>query len=168
MNILELTEMPKFISEDMNVSNKIRALNKAGYKRADIARFLNKRYQHVRNVLVQDAQVTKGNLPATDDNAANIDATLPRRCRAIISNEGRILIPAEFRDGMNVKAGEQVSLILEDGVLSIISPSTGIRKAQELVRKYIPENVSLVDELIKERRWEAAKEEQELRDGFPE
>ncbi len=33
-------------------SSKIRALNAKGYKRADIARFLGKRYQHVRNVLV--------------------------------------------------------------------------------------------------------------------
>ncbi len=40
--------------EGLNVSNSIRFLNKAGYSRADIARSLNKRYQHVRNVLVED------------------------------------------------------------------------------------------------------------------
>lgn len=34
-------------------SSKIRTLNSKGHSRADIARFLDIRYQHVRNVLVQ-------------------------------------------------------------------------------------------------------------------
>ncbi len=38
------------------VADKIRALAGAGVARADIARFLGKRYQHVRNVLEGDAQ----------------------------------------------------------------------------------------------------------------
>ena len=36
-----------------NTSQKIRYLNSVGVPRADIARILNKRYQHVRNVLEQ-------------------------------------------------------------------------------------------------------------------
>ncbi len=36
-----------------------------------------------------------------------------------------------------------------------------IKRVQESVRKHAPEGVSLVDELIAERCWEAAKEEQE-------
>ena len=36
-----------------------------------------------------------------------------------------------------------------------------IKRVQEEVRKHVPEGVSLVDELIEERCWEAAKEEQE-------
>ncbi len=38
-----------------------------------------------------------------------------------------------------------------------------IRRVQERVKEYVPEGVSLVDELIEERCWEAAKEEQEIR-----
>jgi hypothetical protein len=33
-------------------SSQIRYLNSIGWKRGDIARLLNKRYQHVRNVLI--------------------------------------------------------------------------------------------------------------------
>ena len=40
---------------DLNTSQKIRALNKLGLPRAEIARRLGKRYQHVRNVLVAEA-----------------------------------------------------------------------------------------------------------------
>src|ERR1700753_1713892 len=42
------------------VADKIRALAAAGVPRADIARFLGKRYQHVRNVLEGDAQSAGG------------------------------------------------------------------------------------------------------------
>ena len=43
-----------FIASTASVSDKIRALAAAGYSRADIARMLGKRYQHVRNVLEAD------------------------------------------------------------------------------------------------------------------
>ncbi len=39
--------------------------------------------------------------------------------------------------------------------------AAAIKRVQELVRKHVPEGVSLVDELIEERCWEVAKEEQE-------
>ena len=39
--------------------------------------------------------------------------------------------------------------------------AAAIRRVQKLVKKHVPEGVSLVDELIAERCWEAAKEEQE-------
>lgn len=37
----------------------------------------------------------------------------------------------------------------------------GIRRAQERVRRYVPEGVSLSDELIAERRAEARRENEE-------
>ncbi len=39
--------------------------------------------------------------------------------------------------------------------------TAAIKRVQELVRKHVPEGVSLVDELIEERCWEAAKDEQD-------
>ena len=52
-------ETPKLstsITTELNslptISSKIRYLNKKGYDRGDISRILQKRYQHVRNVLI--------------------------------------------------------------------------------------------------------------------
>ncbi len=42
------------VNAPLTVSDKIRKLDDAGYPRAEIARLLNKRYQHVRNVLEGD------------------------------------------------------------------------------------------------------------------
>jgi len=39
-------------NNSMNTSQKIRALDKLGLTRGAIAKLLNKRYQHVRNVLI--------------------------------------------------------------------------------------------------------------------
>ncbi len=78
--------------------------------------------------------------------------------RIQIGAGGRIVIPAEVRNAMNVNDGDTLSARVEDGALILMSPDTAIRKAQELVRRYIPEGVSLVDELIAERRAEAARE----------
>ena len=50
-------EVTKIVSDPkLNISGKIRALDSYGVPRAEIAKLLNKRYQHVRNVLVADEQ----------------------------------------------------------------------------------------------------------------
>ena len=41
---------------------------------------------------------------------------------------------------------------LEDEEVSLLAPDCAIRRAQEIVRRYVPEGQSLVDELIEERR----------------
>ena len=50
----------------------------------------------------------------------------------------------------------------EEGSLVLETREQGLRRARALVRKYIPEGVSLSDELIAERRLEA---ECEFNDG---
>ena len=53
---LNADQMAALVEPFSTVSDRIRALDAAGIQRADIARFLGKRYQHVRNVLEGDAQ----------------------------------------------------------------------------------------------------------------
>src|SRR6201992_1996492 len=52
----EADRLASIAAPHTTVAGKIRALAGAGVPRADIARFLGKRYQHVRNVLEDDAQ----------------------------------------------------------------------------------------------------------------
>lgn len=78
--------------------------------------------------------------------------------RARLNQNGRIVIPAAMREALQIKPGDELLLQVEDGELRVTSQMQRIRRAQELVRKYIPADVSLVDGLIAERR-EAAKRE---------
>ena len=54
-------QMNAIVAAQTTTSAKIRALAAAGVKRDDIARFLNKRYQHIRNVLVDSELKTEAN-----------------------------------------------------------------------------------------------------------
>ncbi len=77
---------------------------------------------------------------------------------ARVNENGRVVIPASYRKALGIKAGDEVILRMEDGELRITTMKRRIERTQRLVRKYVKPGVSLVDELIAERR-EAAKRE---------
>jgi bifunctional DNA-binding transcriptional regulator/antitoxin component of YhaV-PrlF toxin-antitoxin module len=72
-----------------------------------------------------------------------------------------VALPAEFRKALGVGVGDSVVIELKDGELRLRSLDATIKRAQEMVRKYVPDGASLADELIRERREEAARESQE-------
>jgi AbrB family looped-hinge helix DNA binding protein len=78
-----------------------------------------------------------------------------------IAPGGRVVIPAEFRKALGVEIGDDVVIELTNGELRLRSFDAALKRVQEIVRRYVPEGVSLADELIRERREEAAREESE-------
>ncbi len=74
--------------------------------------------------------------------------------RAKLAEGGRIVIPAEYRQAMGLQVGDEVILQLDGEELRIFTISQAIKRAQELVRRFIPQNRSLADELIAERKKE--------------
>lgn len=54
-------------------------------------------------------------------------------------------------------AGDQVVVDLKDGDLRVRSLDAVIERAQALVRRYVPDNIPLAEELIADRRAEAAR-----------
>jgi AbrB family looped-hinge helix DNA binding protein len=78
--------------------------------------------------------------------------------KTTLGEGGRIVIPAGYRKAMGIKPGDEILLILEDNEIRLLSTRKAIARVQASVRKYVPEGVSLVDELIKERREEASRE----------
>lgn len=81
-----------------------------------------------------------------------------RPIRAKVGEDGTVVIPASIRDELGICAGKDVLMLVEDGELRVFTIRRGIERAQEIVRRFVPEGVSLVDELIAERRAEAARE----------
>ncbi len=77
--------------------------------------------------------------------------------RTTIGEGGRLVIPAAYRKALGLKPGDEVLLELEDGELRVVSTRQAIARAQTLLRRYIPRGRSLSEELIKERREEAAR-----------
>lgn len=76
-----------------------------------------------------------------------------------IDNQGRVMLPAWWRRREGVDPSTELCVaVTEEGALVVETREQGLRRARALIRKYIPEGVSLSGELIAERRAEAARE----------
>lgn len=78
--------------------------------------------------------------------------------RARINENGRVVIPAAFRKALGINPGDELVFCLEDDELRITTIKQRIARAQRMVRKHVKAGVSLVDELLAERRAEARRE----------
>jgi AbrB family looped-hinge helix DNA binding protein len=78
--------------------------------------------------------------------------------RGRLVSGGRLQVPAEIRRALGLKDGDSVTLEVVDGELRVVPYREVIRRIQQEVREHIPPGVSLVDELIADRRAEAAGE----------
>lgn len=79
--------------------------------------------------------------------------------RVKIGEGGRIVIPVRMRNAVGAKVGDSVTLSLEENSIHITTQKDALQRLQELVRRHVPEGVSLADEMIRDRREEAAREE---------
>jgi AbrB family looped-hinge helix DNA binding protein len=81
----------------------------------------------------------------------------------VMSQGGRVVVPKEFRQKLGVKEGDEVIWTEIDGQIVLTSRLRQIERAQALCAELFagqPER-SLVDELIAERRADAAREDTE-------
>lgn len=81
------------------------------------------------------------------------------RMTTTLDEEGRLILPADVRRSLGFEAGDPVVFELDDKGLHVLpGRNEAVKRAQELVRKYVPEGRSLSDELIEERRRESRLE----------
>jgi len=88
----------------------------------------------------------------------NIDTFRNTTTVVTLAANGEVVIPETLRGELGFLAGDRLVARVVDGALVIESVDSRIRRAQEIVRRYIPEGVSLADELIAERHAEAERE----------
>lgn len=83
-----------------------------------------------------------------------------------VAKNGRMNLPSAIRSKLDLEGGGKIVFIeTESGEVEVTTLRRSLKRAQDLVRQHIPAGVSMVDELIAERRAEAAKEElDELQD----
>lgn len=76
-----------------------------------------------------------------------------------MSEGGRVVVPVEIRRSLGLQEGDTVLFELRDGEAVLTTRKARLARARALFRQYVPEgSPSLADELITERRAEAARE----------
>jgi len=167
---MDSSQIAKIVASDMSVSDKIRALAAEGYPRADIARALGKRYQHVRNVLEGDKlreKFASGRASGVEEPQRRFRESVRVRdvedrgkgvYRLAVREDGSVVIPAAVLETLGLAAGGGVIAELKRDEFKLISRMTALKRAQDLLRPYMKEGVSWADELIAERRREAERE----------
>lgn len=75
-----------------------------------------------------------------------------------MSEGGRVVVPVEVRRALGLQEGDTVMIELADGEARLYSRREQLRRAQALIRQYIPEGATVVDEFLAERRAEAERE----------
>lgn len=152
------SEMKRLVANISGVSAKIRVLGAAGVSRAEIARFLDKRYQHVRNVLENEkSKAAKSN--AVEKPSDSLTAKVK------MGPDGRVVIPAAMRAMLGMNEDDVFFARIEDGEIRFATPQRTMQRVNDVLRPFVPDGVSLADELIAERKREAEREIREAKGG---
>ena len=75
-----------------------------------------------------------------------------------MSGDGRFAIPVKMRRQLGFEKGTSLRVVMQDDALVVQSIPKAMARAKALIAQYVPDGVSLVDELIADRRAEAARE----------
>jgi len=160
---------------------KIRALDAAGYNRREIATFVGKSYQHVYNTLnyplsgeqrtgAASASGMAGKGLAESDRpdpiaappvagVTDADVDGPQIYRFEVAADGSITLPPQALRGLDAVPGRLVTARFEEGELKLMSIEAAVRFVQKMAEPFIKEGEgNWSDQLIEERRAEAARE----------
>lgn len=72
-----------------------------------------------------------------------------------VGRNGRIVLSARLRKALEIQAGDEIVVRLENETIRLIPLRQAVQLAQKAVQRYAPDGISLVDELIRARREEA-------------
>ncbi len=141
---------------------KIRALDKAGFARADIARFLDIRYQHVRNVLTQ--KPPKEPLPLPEDAPPGGFAegsaewsVETARSNLDIAQDGSVRVPKALLQAAGINPGDVVLAGVVNGEIRLSGYAAALKRAQWIASHFHKPGASEVDDFIAERRAAGAR-----------
>lgn len=76
----------------------------------------------------------------------------------VVGRKGRVVVPAAIRHQLGIDEGSELMARIEGDGIVLEPRSAAVGRLQALVGAAVPAGVSLVDELIAERRSEARRE----------
>ena len=153
------------VASNLSISEKIRRLAAAGFTRGQIAKLIDRSYQQVRQVLVEDErraarQASGAPQSMAAAGVAEAPTTFGGIYRLEIEENGVVRLPPAVMAALQVTTGSILISELGEDRLTLLSPRAAWRKVQDLVASMnIPPDRLLSEELIADRRAEAARED---------
>ena len=152
-------ELEKTLAGCKTVAAKIRALAAAGYPRAEIARLLGKRYQHVRNVLEEPGPPTLPPMAVdgmTEADVKPFEYKPPHTYFLSVEADGSVVLPPEVLKALGSGPGGLIVADLSEEMFTLVSGKTGIQLIRKRMSEPYPPGLLGSEELIEDRRREAA------------
>ena len=75
-----------------------------------------------------------------------------------VADGGRIVIPADVRERLGMEVGADLVMTVGGDHVTLMNAKAARHRARQLVRRYVKPGVSLSEELMAERKKEAARE----------
>ena len=76
----------------------------------------------------------------------------------MVDTSGRMVIPSRVRQELGIEGGGELVVTMENGRMQLYSKAAGRKAARQAVKELVPNGVSLADELLADRKIEAARE----------
>ena len=76
--------------------------------------------------------------------------------RTRLNENGTLVLPASVPRALGLHPGDEIVLRVENDELRMTTTAKRVERAQQLFKKYVGEGVRLSDELLADRRREAA------------
>ena len=71
---------------------------------------------------------------------------------------GRVVIPAEYRNELGLETGDEVTIVLDENGLHVWTLKERLRRIRAIAARHVPAGTLVSDELLADRRREAAGE----------
>jgi hypothetical protein len=156
------------VDSDLSVSDKVRRLNAAGLGRSEIAKLVDRSYQQVRQVLVEDERRALRSKNAAPSGPARAEvreqgATFAGIVRLEVEPGGVLRMPPEMRQVLGARDGGVLIVELGEDRATILSARAAMAKIDALVASLnIDPGRTLSEELIAERRAENLRDSQDV------
>lgn len=138
--------MDEVVEGATSKAEKIRRLDAAGYSRVEIRDYLGVRYQHVRNVLVEDAPLVVAE-----------DAP-PPYARLVVGADGTLVVPRALVRALGAGPRDAVLFETDAAGVHLLGAAAGVRFAQRLLAGQIADDAAWgADALIADRRAEVRR-----------
>jgi AbrB family looped-hinge helix DNA binding protein len=91
-------------------------------------------------------------------------AATPATATVELGAGGRLVIPAPMRAALGIEIGDRLTVRLEDNQLKIVTYQEALRQARQVLKKYVPPGVDVVDDFLRWKREQTALEKAKLGD----